>query len=53
MADSIVRRINRELYKTIQEIARKNNVSVVQASKDAAVALKNLNGKKSIKEIRF
>lgn len=51
--NGIVRRIDSELYETLRDMARKNNISIRQASSEAAKALKNLNGKKQIKEIRF
>jgi hypothetical protein len=51
--DGIVRRIDRELYKTLQDLSIKNNISIRQASKDAATALKQMNGRKLAKEVRF
>ena len=51
--DGVVRRIDKELYTTLQDLAKKNNTSIRQASLDAAKVLKNMNGKTITKEIRF
>lgn len=51
--NSVVRRIDKDLYSTLEEIARKNSTSIRQASKDAAKIIKDMNGKKAVREIKF
>ena len=37
----------------LRELARKNNISITQASRDAAKALKGFNGKKISRVVQF
>ena len=53
MSDGIVRRIDKDLYKALQDLSLKNDISIRQASKDAALILKQMNGKKLSNEVKF